>query len=442
MSLCSIVMAFCLSGISAEGPSVAGYATIQEALDANPGKVVEVPAGDHEIHETIRIATPGGGLSGTGRIIQADPSKAIVRIDHADGVLIRGLTFTRPEGRQETEAQAVVATDSRDVTLADLRVIDNQGRSATIELRRCEDGRVVGCLVQNYQRIGVDDRTDSPDNGYAFRCVIGTGILVAECRGTLVQGNTIREDRLVATPELKRTHELGKFIKKNAVRGRLVGVRDWERGETDNWMQGTAVHIASPESTDFTRVLGNHVERAGQGFDIHADRVILAQNTVDDALIGMKAMHGSRHVVVMGNQFARNSLWSIGLMPGAASHRAKSSDDGSPASAANVDGGSIIANNIISDFGRGVTRWIWGGHPGYPLRFDHGQLPDNPPLTDVVVQGNVVYASDRDDLPVAAPSYRFAVMVEGGPTAPVGLHFSNNIFHPGSEGISNVELKP
>jgi len=35
-----------------------------------------------------------------------------------------------------------------------------------------------------------------------------------------------------------------------------------------------------------------------------------------------------------------------------------------------------------------------------------------------------------------------AVRVEGGPTAPVGLHFSNNIFHPGTEGVSNVELKP
>ena len=425
------------------------YPSIQAALDANPGRVVAVAPGVHEVAETIRVVTPGGGLAGPATIVQTAPGRPIVRIDRAHGATLRGLTLTRPEGRRETESQAVLATDTRDLALVDLRVIDNQTRSAAIELRDCADGQVRDCLVQNYQRVGVDDRTDSPDQGYAFRCVIGTGILIRECQGTLIQGNTVREDRLVVTPELKARYELGRIIKKSPTRGRIASRRDWDRGETDNWMQGTAIHIASPESTDCTRVLGNLVERAGQGFDIHADHVILSQNIVDDALIGMKAMHGSKHVIVTGNQFIRNTLWSIGMMPGASSHPARAPQDGRPARAANVDGGSIIANNVITDFGLGQTRWIWGDEGGgSPIRFDHGQVPENPPLSDVIIQGNLVYDTGRDALikdgkpEVVPPRYQYAVRVESGPTAPVGLHFSNNVFHPGVRGVSNVELKP
>lgn len=425
------------------------YESIQAALDANPGKVVEVGSGDHEIKTAIRIETAGGGLVGRGRIIQMDPAQPIVRINHADGATLRGLTLTRPEGRRETEFEAVIARDSRDLSLVDLRVIDNQTRTVAVELRNCVDSEIRDCLVQNYQRVSVDDRTDTPDQGYAFRCIIGTGILIRECQGTLVQGNRVREDRLVATPEVKRQFGLGQFTKKNAVRGRITNPRDWERGETDNWMQGTAIHVASPEVTDSTRVLGNLVERAGQGFDIHADHVILSQNIVNDALIGMKAMHGSKHVIVSNNQFIKNTLWSIGMMPGASSLPARAAQGDQPARAANVDGGSIIANNIITDFGLGQTRWIWGEeNNGCPIRFDHGQVPENPPLTDVIIQGNLVYDTGRDTVikegkpEVIPPRYRYAVLVESGSSAPKGLHFSNNLFHPGIHGISNIELKP
>jgi hypothetical protein len=139
----------------------------------------------------------------------------------------------------------------------------------------------------------------------------------------------------------------------------------------------------------------------------------------------MKAMHGSRHVLIAANQFIKNDLWSIGLMPGAASR-----------AGVNTDGGSIIANNIISDFGHGHSHWIWAGSAA-PLRFSRGQKPDNPPLTDVIIQGNIV--SGRGDEP---PRYKYAVLIESGGNGPKGLHFSNNIFHPGAQGVSNVELKP
>jgi hypothetical protein len=429
--------------------STSRYPSIQAAIDANPGKVIEVAPGFHEIGESIRIVTPGGGLVGHATIVQKDPARPIVRVDHADGAVLRGLTLTRSEGARETQSEAVLAIDTRDLLLADLRIVDNQTRSGAIELRGCEGARVRDCLVRNYQRIGVDDRTANPDLGYAFRCVIGTGILVNRCRGTRIEGNRVVEDRLIATPEVKRQFGLGQYTKRNEVRGRLAPARDWERGETDNWMQGTAIYVGSPESNDLTQVIGNLVERAGQGFDIHADHVILSQNIVDDALIGMKAMHGSRHVIVVNNQFLKNSLWSIGMMPGAASHRAEPAREGRPPRAANVDGGSIIANNVISDFGYGTTRWIWGDNAGgCPIRFDHGQLPENPPLADVLIQGNLVYDTSRDGPigegkpEVASPRYKYAVLVESGDTAPLGLHFANNLFHPGTRGISNVELKP
>ena len=107
--------------------------------------------------------------------------------------------------------------------------------------------------------------------------------------------------------------------------------------------------------------------------------------------MGMKAMHGSRNVIVIGNQFSKKR-------PVEYRHDARGClPRGLPlpcparmAAAPNVDGGSIIANNIISDFGYGHAHWIWGDD-GTPIKFDRGQKPENPPLADVVVQGNVVY---------------------------------------------------
>jgi len=41
-----------------------------------------------------------------------------------------------------------------------------------------------------------------------------------------------------------------------------------------------------------------------------------------------------------------------------------------------------------------------------------------------------------------APRYKYAVQVSTGPGGPKGLHFSGNVFHPGTAGIANVELTP
>jgi Right handed beta helix region len=429
------------------GPSVADYASIQEAVKANPGRLVYVPPGDYEVAETIVIQNDRSGLVGPGRIIQTNPDKAIIRVDHAAGVQIKDLTLTRPEGRMETWAQAVRADNCRDLVLENLQVIDNRTRAGAIEVQECDGCQIRNCLVRNYQRVAVDDRTDNAELGYAFKSIIGTGIIVKNGKGSLVQGNRVIETNLIATPEVKRQHDLGRYVKKLATRGRLASAKDWDEGYTHNWMQGTAIYVGGPLLTDFAQVIGNYVENAGQGFDIHADHIILSQNVVNDALIGMKAMHGSRHVLIVGNQFSKNTLWSMGLMPGAASHPPRAASDGKAAVGPNVDGGSIIANNIVSDFGFGKTRWIWGeGDNGCPIRFDHGQTPENPPLNEVIIQGNIVYDTGRDGIlvdgapKVVPPRYKYAVQIESGATAPRNLHFSNNILHPGSQGLSNVEL--
>lgn len=402
--------------------SVAAYPSIQAALDANPNRMIFVPAGDYPITDKIRIRGERSGLFGPGRIIQQSDDQPIIEIENANAAEIRDLTLTRPEGKMETRNEGILAIKCRDLVIDNVRVIDNRSRSSVIEVRECKDARISRCLVRNYMRVSIDDRTANKELGYAFNCTDGTGINATYSTGTLVEGNRIIEDNLVPTPEIKAKHKLGDFVKKNEEKGAIINQQMWDANYTDAWQQGSAIVINAPEVNDLTRVIGNHIENAAQGLDIHADHVIVSQNIITNAFIGMKAMHGSRNVLITGNHFVRNSLWAIGLMPGAA------------ANAANFDGGSIISNNIISDFGYGDAHWIWGDERS-PIKFDTGQQPDDPPLVDVVITGNLVHC-------IGKPRYKYAVIIPGGPNAPRGLHFSNNLFHPGTGGVCNTDLSP
>ena len=81
-----------------------------------------------------------------------------------------------------------------------------------------------------------------------------------------------------------------------------------------------------------------------------------------------------------------------------------------------------------------------------PLRFDVGQEESDPPLTDVVVTGNVIQAGGHagPGPSEADPRFNFSVLIEsaktnrGGP--PQNLHFRANIFPAGQEGVSNQPL--
>ncbi len=416
----------CVLTASAADLSVANYKSIQEALDANPNRMLFVPAGDYPITQKIRIRGDRSGLFGPGRIIQQSADQPIIEIENATGAEIRDLTLTRPEGKMDSRNEAILAIKCRDLVIENVRAIDNRSAAGAISVRESKDTRISRCLVRNYMRVSIDDRTQSKDWGYAFNCTDGTGINVTYSTGTLVEGNRVIEDNFVPTPEVKARHKLGDYVKKNPEKGALMNQQAWDSNYTDAWQQGSGIVINAPEVNDLTRVIGNHIENAAQGLDIHADHVIVSQNIITNAFIGMKAMHGSRNVLITGNQFVRNSLWAIGLMPGAAAHPATEDKP------ENADGGSIISNNIISDFGYGDAHWIWGDERS-PFKFDTGQQPDDPPLTDVVITGNVIHALGK-------PRYKFAVIIPGGPNAPRGLHFSSNLFHAGTQGVCNQAL--
>ena len=421
-----LYLAFSAFTVKAADLSVAAYPSIQEALNANPNRMLFVPAGNYVITEKIRIRGERSGLFGPGRIIQQSADQPIIEIENAQGAEIRDLTLTRPEGKMESRNEGVLVIKCRDLVIENVRVIDNRSPAGAISVRESKDTRISRCLVRNYMRVSIDDRTQSKDWGYAFNCTDGTGISVDYSTGTLIEGNRVIEDNFVPTQEVKAKYKLGDYVKKNAVKGTIMNQQAWDSNYTDAWQQGSGIVVNAPEVNDLTRVIGNHIENAAQGLDIHADHVIVSQNIITNAFIGMKAMHGSRNVLITGNQFVRNSLWAIGLMPGAAAHPATEDKP------ENADGGSIISNNLISDFGHGDAHWIWGDERS-PIKFDTGQQPDDPPLTDVIISGNVVHS-------VGKPRYKYAVIVPGGPNAPRGLHFSNNLFHPGTQGVCNGEL--
>jgi len=408
--------------------SAAAYPSIQAALTANPGKRVFVPAGDHVITEKLRIRGDRSGLCGPGRIIQQNPEQPIIEIENASGIEIRDVTLTRPEDKSETYQEAIRAQHCRDLVIENVKALNNRTKSGVILVTDSSGTRISRCLVRNYMRVCVDDRTQGDVSGYAFRCTDGTGIMVRYCKGTLIEGNHVIEETYFPSKECREQFKLGDFVKKNPEKGPHLSQQAWDAGYTDNWRQGSAIQVTAPEVSDFTRLTGNHIENAAQGIDLHCDHVIVSNNIVNHAHIGMKAMHGSRNVLITGNQFIRNDLWAIGLMPGAAAHPAQ---DGKPA---NSDGGSIIANNLISDFGHGDAHWMWGKERS-PFKFDAGQDPDDPPLTDVLIQGNLVHNS-------GPPRYIYDVIISTEPSGPRGLHFSNNVFPPGTRGVCNQEMKP
>ena len=424
----ALTLALCVNAFSAE---LAGYADLQAALDAQPGKVITLPAGDYPISRKLVLRGDGAGLVGPGRIIQENPDEPILEIDGLKDVLLRDITLTRSPGKTVARKSGLLAIRCSYLRVDQVRILDNQSPTGALALRECRFARVTGCLVRNYMRVSIDDRTKSLDWGYAFNCTDGTGIQVTASQGTLIEGNTVVEEIFRPTEALKKEHQLGIWTKKNPTKGKLLSQETWDAGYTDNWQQGSGIVVTAPEASDLTRILGNHIENAAQGIDLHADHVIVAHNVVSNSFMGMKAMHGSRNVLITGNQFVKNSLWAIGLMPGAAAHPGQPDKP----ETANADGGSVISANIISDFGHGDARWIWGDDRS-PFKFDTGQQPDDPPLADVIVQGNLLHC-------IGAPRYRYAVVIAGpidGPKTPRGLRFHGNTLVPGKDGVANRKL--
>lgn len=438
-------------------------ASLQQALDARPGQMIYVPPGDYQITQTLQLRSDDSGLWGPGRIIQADPTADIINAEGRKNIQLRNLVLTRPEGKRETHRPGVRLIHCADVRIDNVQILDNQGDLGSVFAAYCSGLQIRNCLIQNYSRIAIDDRTTIAYFGFAFNCINGTGILVRHSTGTVIENNRIIELLMVPTPELQKKHNLGKYSKKNPAKGTRMSQEAWDAEYFNGWHQGAAIQVTKGETTDYAQILGNYIENAAQGIDIHGDHIVMAYNVVNNAFIGMKAVHGSRNVIIVGNQFVRNDLWSIQLQPGTASHSAFSAEEASAPDpvdpealtwtinrpGANVDGHSIIANNIISDFGYGTAHWMWDSANTAPIQFNVGPAPDrSPPETDVIISGNVLYDTGRDKVLVDGepklepPRYRYAVRVGEGKDAPRGLHFTNNLLHPGTGGISNVALLP
>lgn len=438
--------------------------SIQRAIDANPGRPVHVPAGDYVISRALRLTSSGSGLWGSGRIIQENPEAEIVTFEGVNDIHLKDLVLTRAAGRMETQRPGVRIVRCDTVRIDNVQILDNRGDLAAIFAAYCQNLQIKNSLIQNYSRIAIDDRTSIPFLGYAFNCINGTGMLIRHSTGTLLEGNRIIETILLPTPALKEKHALGKFTKKNAQKGSNVSQTMWDDEYFNGWHQGAAIQITKGETSDFVQIIGNYIENAAQGIDIHGDRVVVTSNIVNNAFIGMKAIHGSRNLILVGNQFIRNDLWSIQLQPGTASHHAFSKEQaGGPdpsdpealtwsinRAGANVDGYSVIAHNIISDFGYGTARWMWQhAENAAPIQFNVSPMPERgPPLTDVLIVGNVLHDVGRDKIldggeyRLEPPRYRYAVRVGSGPHAPRGLRFSDNLLHPGTQGVSEFPLEP
>ena len=146
----------------------------------------------------------------------------IIEIENANGAEVRDLTLTRPEGKMESRNEGVLAIKCRDLVIDNVRVIDNRSPAGAITVRESQDTRISRCLVRNYMRVSIDDRTANKELGYAFNCTDGTGISVSYSTGTLIEGNRVIEDNFVPTPEVKAKYKLGDFVKKNAEKGAII----------------------------------------------------------------------------------------------------------------------------------------------------------------------------------------------------------------------------
>jgi hypothetical protein len=107
------------------------------------------------------------------------------------------------------------------------------------------------------------------------------------------------------------------------------------------------------------------------------------------------------------------------LRPGSESWYAKPAEDGQSAQEANVERGIMVTSNIISDMGYGDEHWrLWNDDPelSYSVVFKlgYGPLGKNPPMTDVIIEGNIVYDRGRDQILVEGKSQNGTASLQVG----------------------------
>ena len=61
--LLSLISGTSLAAAPQAEPTATAYPSIQEAIDANPSRVIHVPAGDYEISEVLRLRGDNSGFA-------------------------------------------------------------------------------------------------------------------------------------------------------------------------------------------------------------------------------------------------------------------------------------------------------------------------------------------------------------------------------------------
>jgi len=408
---------------------------IQAAIDANPGGAVTVPHGEHFIDAPLVIREDGTVLMGSGTIVQRNPDAHILLVEGADDVRVSGLHFTRAPGAEEATVGGMEIRRSRGVVLEGIRVTECRSRQAAVAIRDSSHCTIRDSEIRNYKRIAVDDRTADPLLGYAFHAIDGTGIQVARGTHIAIRGNTVIDDQLLPTREVKEAHRLGELTEgTHATELGDLGRAAVQDGYVSNWHQGSAILVTSPRDTRHVQVTGNHIVNAAQGIDLHCDFAMVSGNVIDHCMIGIKATHGCEGLNITGNTITHVDVWGILLNPGTTS-----SED-------NPDRAILIANNTILAYGHGHEYWNWGGanvraENSYAIALFDGQLPENPPLREVLITGNVVGGN------IGPPRYRHALTVrswhgppEESPNLTEAPRIVGNLFAPGVDGVANFPL--
>ncbi len=431
---------------------------LRARVEANPGKLIEVPIGTHRIDRALVFNKEGSGLYGPGTIVQLNPAEEIIRIEGTSGIRIEDVTLTRAEGSYETSCSAVLAVRSSHLTFRNIAIRNNRFPGKTLNVQGCSHVRIDGCEVTNYKAIAKSDRTGDPDHGYAFHSIEGDGIGVQQSSHVEVRDNVVAEYELLSHKESADKHRLGYLTEgKHPTKLGKFGHRVVQNNRCQIWHQGSAFEMTESGKNKHFLLSGNKAINAAQGFDLHLDYGICSNNMVDHAVIGIKITHGSRNLVVDGNMVTHADLWGILVNPGLLSEAAADATTTQPAQEENVDRGIIISNNMITDFGYGNDYWNWGAADSHlapqAIALIEGQEMSDPPLRDVLISGNMVYNSGRDGIVRGdkvesdQPRYEYAVYMGTWSRAgaivgqlPQDIRFHGNVLEAGSRGVTNVSV--
>jgi hypothetical protein len=342
--------------------SVTNPISIQDEIDRNPGRTIVIPPGDYEINAALVIRSNGTVFCGTGRIIQTNADVPIIQIAKLSDVTIRDVTLMRRESVAETNYQGVNVASCDRLTLQSLKILNNRTKSSAIRLETCRNCRIQDCYILNYKRVTIEDRSKDPRNGYAFRCVDGTGIHVTKSVGTMILNNQIIERNLLPTKEIMQQFHLGELVEGERPTKFGIFGKSFEKNHgTKTWHQGAAIAVTKADESSFTRISGNYLENSAQGIDNQGDNYFCTENIVNCGMMGMKALHGSCNGIVAGNIFSHVDNWGIMLGSGAASYAAAPPHDQRAKSATTTaTSSSAITLLATSDadwnFGTGVGR--------------------------------------------------------------------------------------